>query len=631
MRRFLKVTLALSILVGTSVASAANDPSAAAVKHYNKGLDHKNNGEMADALRELQAAIAECPTYTDAYWVLGWVQGASQDKDGACKSFNTFLGLAPDDPRSQQAKDAIVRLGGTVSPTKPDKTTEEGPQEGVGEQEDTEAEGQVQEPPATEEKPEEAQPALTLEQAAVLLDEADQALKSKDYDKAIEKCDRAAQVLTDDFRLHRILSFSYGGKKEWQQAFKHADKALALKDDMDLRFYRIVAALAPVNAVLAEGYADEVEMNALAVSRELSAQDSLAWTDRKMRQVTGGDPNKQTAYLIGRALYELRLYFYYGEQNPMMMQLGHSNLVLATEDANCPTDLLPDNNPWMHELVTLDFLSPQSDIEREAYDNETNWADKILARQADYRQVAQWRKQASQRYQADLAQYVEFATGMALASHDIAWRYNGPNAEQVAATQLRTASQVMDNTVREFRFNASERARKLAEFLRAVAPATTQTASGQGGYSYTTGDGATTHVGDAARQFLSPEDERRLQREADALWGPAGSATELLQPQTAIELHGYQVEFHCLQGYLNDLISTEGWDAAIKQAIGKYRNNPKAQSECVVGQALADVKFAQFYQTRGFLGTALKALRIAIEYDPENQRARQLYQLISQM
>jgi hypothetical protein len=124
MRCSRRTLAALTILIiMTAGAAFCDNPGTSAVAHYQRGLQHKRNGELGAARRELQAAIAECTDYADAYWVLGWVEADLGNAEGACTSLNIFLRLAPDDPRCGEARDAIVRLGGRPSPTQPPATT----------------------------------------------------------------------------------------------------------------------------------------------------------------------------------------------------------------------------------------------------------------------------------------------------------------------------------------------------------------------------------------------------------------------------------------------------------------------------------------------------------------------------
>lgn len=567
--------LVLLVLCAGVLPVVADAPTEVAQQHYNAGLQHKRDGNMEQARAELEAAIAECRDYAEAYWVLGWVQAELNDRPGACLSLNTFLGLASDDPRCQQAREAIERLGGTVAPTQPPTTSEPGAEpEPTPEAPETttpaptpgEAPATAKPPVAPPEADAPAATTLTREQAMALLSEAQQALAQMDYATAIEKGNKAAAILADDGLLHLTLALAYGGLQQWDQAFEHADRLVTIQDSADNRCYRILAVLAPDYPAMAQGFINDHQMNAMVSNGQLASEDLSAWALRAMQDATGGDGAAECAYLLGQALYEFMLFFgYYGEQNTQMMQLAHMNLTMALEDEDCPAGLQPEVSAWIRELTVLDFLRPQSEIEREAYDQETNWSEMIVSGRADSEQVGQWRRQRSAQYHADTRQFVQFATGTALASHDISWRYNGPNADQVAALYLGAAAQVMGNAIQEF--PATDRARRIADFLTRVSP--------------------------AEEQQVAQEPQQPPQQPMTG---------NVLQPQTQIEQYAYTLGLQLRQAQLAGRVSGDALTARIDAEM-KRCQTLEALCEYLIGDSLAAFQF--FHQMRSQEGVEL--------------------------
>lgn len=439
------------LLAASYLPVSAEEPGAQAQEHYQTGLQHKQGGDMTAALQELNAALDECPEYADAYWVRGWVQAELEDNEGACESFNAFIGLAPDDPRCEQAREAIGRLGGTVSPRRPGTPQDAGGTSDTTDQGDAGPGG----------------PVPTAEQATSLLNEAAQALSQSQFSTAIEKCLLADRTLDENVRLQRILALSYAGLDDWKRAFEHADSALKLGSDSSLEFLRIISAIAQTDTVVAAGYRTARQKDAcLNINQDYSEAPIAAWYEWNESLLLEDDGPNTASTLIGRAVSRLNTYYEQPEVYPVLMQLGHRDLSTALS-MQCPEYLLPENNEWTSHLQERDLLWPQTEREDAGLREGLEWALKVRLEQTDEESVDALIKGKLAEYSTQPELAIEYQTGLALARHEHFWNYRVPE------TPIERLSTIPMGAARELqaalepllkRDNVSERVRQLAEF-----------------------------------------------------------------------------------------------------------------------------------------------------------------------
>jgi tetratricopeptide (TPR) repeat protein len=585
------IPLIVLLWLGCVASTLAAPPGEAARANYEAGLQAKRAGDSSAAQSHLIAAVTECPTYADAYWVLGWVQADLGHAEAACVSFNRFLGVAPADERCAQARAAIERLGGTVTPIIPDGGAADPAETAQAVQAtETAPPNEQGEAPAQEAEAAAAAPQVSREEALALLTEAEQALSQSDYATAIAKATQTLGVLPEEGRLHLTLALAYGGIAQWGPAFEHAQKLTEINDSNDNRCYIVLTALAPDYPVLAQGFADEKRMNALIMAGDMAAEESVGWIGERMNEATGGDVSRQCMYFIGEAIFDFTLFFGYQEQNVQMMQIAHMNLMMALEDPKCPPELQPETNEWISRLTSVDFLWPQSGVEWEAYRSQTDWNDMILTGRADSRQVNQWRDQLMDPYQSDLDKLIEFSTGLALASHDTAWRVSGPSAGEVSILQLQTAAQVMRNVVQEF--PGRPRAQRLADFFSKLAP-----------------------------EQPRPEPRPAVQQPQPQ------TPMDPLQPQTQIEQYGFSIGMQLRQAQLGGRISAESFTARIQTEMQRYQTL-ETLSQFLIGDSLAAYHFfRQMGSQEGVelaVQSAWQVLKSAPPGSAESMRANQV-------
>lgn len=596
MRRRLCSGLLFGLLLACTSVAVTDQPTQAAREQYEAGLQAKRAGDNSAAQSHLTAAITACPTYADAHWVLGWVQADLGQAEAACLSFNKFLGVAPADERCAQARAAIERLGGTVSPIALDAGADEGvePTEAVQATETPPANAEGEAPAQESEAP--ASPQLTREEALALLTEAEAALSQSEYAAAIAKGTQALEVLPDEGRLQLTLALAYGELAQWDRAFEHAQKLAEINDSDDNRCYIVLTALAPDYPVLAQGFADEKEMNALIASGDLALEESVGWIGERMNEATDGDTISQCVYLIGESIFDFMLFFGHQEQDSQKMRIAHMNLMMALEDPNCPAELQPDTNKWVAQLTSIDFLWPQSAVEWEAYRSQTNWNDMILTGRADSRQVDQWRDELMNPYQNDLDKLIQFSMGLALSSHDTAWRVTGPSAGEVSALQLYTAAQVMRNLVEEF--PTPPRAHRLASFLSQLAPEQPR------------------EEPMPAIQQPQPQPQPQPQMPMNAL-----------QPQTQIEQYAFNLGTQLRRAQLAGQMSGDAFSARVRAEMQRYQTL-ETLSQFLIGDSLAAYHFWRQMGSQEGIGLAIQSAWQVLESAPpgsaESIRANQV-------
>jgi len=98
--------------VSSSETQAA--PSPKAVQHYEAGLAARKAGQDAEAVSELQAALALAPQYSEAHWVLGWAHAEGGRKEWASRHFAEVIRLDADGERAAEARSAIERMEAKV-------------------------------------------------------------------------------------------------------------------------------------------------------------------------------------------------------------------------------------------------------------------------------------------------------------------------------------------------------------------------------------------------------------------------------------------------------------------------------------------------------------------------------------
>lgn len=106
--------------------AAMLDPMGAGKYFYNMGALLVNSGQNDAAGDEFQKAIAADPTYADAYYQYGVFLTAKATTDasgkivpapGTVDALQKYLQLKPDGPHAEEAKALIAQLGGSVSTT----------------------------------------------------------------------------------------------------------------------------------------------------------------------------------------------------------------------------------------------------------------------------------------------------------------------------------------------------------------------------------------------------------------------------------------------------------------------------------------------------------------------------------
>lgn len=94
------------------VAPVAGEAAAgpAAVGHYERGMQLKAAGRMAEAAEQLRAAIEADPAPVDAHWALGWVLIETGDREAAAAELRKVIELAPGSDRAAESQRALDRL-----------------------------------------------------------------------------------------------------------------------------------------------------------------------------------------------------------------------------------------------------------------------------------------------------------------------------------------------------------------------------------------------------------------------------------------------------------------------------------------------------------------------------------------
>jgi hypothetical protein len=89
---------------------AEASPQATAAEHYERGIQLKAAGRMAEAAEELRAAIQADPAHVEAHFALAWVLIETGDRQAAAAEFRKVIELAPDSERAAESQKALERL-----------------------------------------------------------------------------------------------------------------------------------------------------------------------------------------------------------------------------------------------------------------------------------------------------------------------------------------------------------------------------------------------------------------------------------------------------------------------------------------------------------------------------------------
>ncbi|MGD8237588.1 MAG: hypothetical protein PVH68_03500 [Armatimonadota bacterium] len=114
MERTSWLCLCVVALLLAVVASSAQEIPTAAKSCYEAGMAAKKAGELSKAVGELSAAVKLAPSWADARWALGWTYAAQGNSERAIDELNWVIHLTGNAKQSQEAADAIARLGGEV-------------------------------------------------------------------------------------------------------------------------------------------------------------------------------------------------------------------------------------------------------------------------------------------------------------------------------------------------------------------------------------------------------------------------------------------------------------------------------------------------------------------------------------
>ena len=407
--RCIILPLLLTLALASPPEALADQLAQSPREHYRAGLQYYRDGNNAQALSQLKAAIAKCPpespTYADAHWVLGWVQAALADWQGASESFARFVELRPDDLRSGQARSLADRLCGNRS---------ESPRD----------------------------------QAMTLLSEAQEALAGFAYDRAFRKARMAAGLMPNDPGVHLTLAGALSGMNQWQAAFEHSEIAVNLESSAVNRAYRILYALAREHADIARGYNSERFRDAEFDFQDQTLRDHLQQNHRSMVSITGNDGTRQAKYMIGMSLATLATLLDAPEQSRGMLLWAHLNLARALESPDLTPSLRPEANQWIAELTGFDILSPQTEIEWQAYEEQSNWNMMVETENVTHGQIIHWRNERLDQYTDCPQSSAEYLTGLLLAVYDkLVWRHEDSDGKQLAALHLHLLTKLYRRTV----------------------------------------------------------------------------------------------------------------------------------------------------------------------------------------
>lgn len=93
------------------VTVAAARDTQRAEECYQRGLQLKRAGKMAEAAQELRASIAADAKHVAAHYALAWVLVELKDNETARKEFQQVIELAPDSTEAAQSRAALERMG----------------------------------------------------------------------------------------------------------------------------------------------------------------------------------------------------------------------------------------------------------------------------------------------------------------------------------------------------------------------------------------------------------------------------------------------------------------------------------------------------------------------------------------
>ncbi len=91
-------------------ADAEASPQPTAAERYERGIQLKAAGRMAEAAQELRAAIQADPAHVEAHFALAWVLIETGDRQAAAAEFRKVIELAPDSQRAAESQRALGRL-----------------------------------------------------------------------------------------------------------------------------------------------------------------------------------------------------------------------------------------------------------------------------------------------------------------------------------------------------------------------------------------------------------------------------------------------------------------------------------------------------------------------------------------
>ena len=77
---------------------------------YNQGVIFWNQGKIAEAKKQFEAALASNPNHAESHYQLGMALVNEGNLKGAAEQFDTYLKLAPDGPNATQAKALVAQL-----------------------------------------------------------------------------------------------------------------------------------------------------------------------------------------------------------------------------------------------------------------------------------------------------------------------------------------------------------------------------------------------------------------------------------------------------------------------------------------------------------------------------------------